>query len=270
MPTKRAILDELTRDELRTSIDSYELPVADRRVRAHFVDALARSRKARLDKILHDLSRERLKELCRAFDLDDSSPRKADLTARLLGQAAVSARRESSAVRAPGSHPLTQPPCTALMCTGDQCASLSPEFASDCSLRYRMCRREWLGHRGPSSSAYCSWSRPKRQLRPTSTRAPGVCCYRCCWEESPLRGWSRDCSGTASPRRFGEGSRPTRNSRHPDRHGRSGGQGVRGRVVPRSGRAGVSTGRVDSPAPHRGSPARLGVPFLQEVLPNPC
>ena len=79
MPTKRAILSELTRDELRDNLDFFELEVDDRRVTSQLIDALAGSRKARLDEILPYLSRSRLKELCRAFDLDDSGRRKADV-----------------------------------------------------------------------------------------------------------------------------------------------------------------------------------------------
>ena len=90
MPTKHAILAELTANELRASIDFYELAVADRRVKPQLVDALARSRKARLYEILQDLSRERLKELCRTFDLDDSGRKKEDLVARLIRSAAAS------------------------------------------------------------------------------------------------------------------------------------------------------------------------------------
>ena len=84
MPTKRAVLSELTAEELRANAEYYELEVADRRVKAQLVDALAGSRSARVDEILADLSRDRLKELCRAFDLDDSGRKKADLVARLL------------------------------------------------------------------------------------------------------------------------------------------------------------------------------------------
>ena len=40
MPTKRKILDALTRDELRATVDRYGLEVQDRRVNAQFVDAL--------------------------------------------------------------------------------------------------------------------------------------------------------------------------------------------------------------------------------------
>ena len=90
MPTKRAILSELTRDELRDNLDFFELEVDDRRVTTQLIDALAGSRKARLDEILPYLSRSRLKELCRAFDLDDSGRRKADLAVRLLGLGAGS------------------------------------------------------------------------------------------------------------------------------------------------------------------------------------
>ena len=88
MPTKRAILSELTADELRANVEYYELAVYDRRVKAELVDALAVSRKARLDEILPDLPRDRLKELCRAFGLDDSGREKAEIAARLIGQAA--------------------------------------------------------------------------------------------------------------------------------------------------------------------------------------
>ena len=85
MPTKHALLAELTSHELRANIDYYELQVADRRMKAHLVDALACSLKVGLDEVLQDLSRDRLKALCRTFDLDDSGRKKADLAARLVG-----------------------------------------------------------------------------------------------------------------------------------------------------------------------------------------
>ena len=97
MPTKRAILAELTRDELRTNVDYYELEVEDRRVKTQLVDALSRSRQAPLDEILQGLSRDRLKELCRAFDLDDSGRKKADIAARLMGRTAASKDADAGA-----------------------------------------------------------------------------------------------------------------------------------------------------------------------------
>ena len=87
MPTKRAILSELTADELRANVEHYELAVDDRRVKTELVEALAASRKARLDEILPDLSRNRLKELCRTLGLDDSGREKAEIAARLIGNA---------------------------------------------------------------------------------------------------------------------------------------------------------------------------------------
>ena len=98
MPTKRAVLAELTRAELRANLDHYELAVDDRRVSAQFVDALARSRKARLAEMLLRLPRVRLKELCRVFGLDDSGRKKADLVARLVGTADASSASESAIV----------------------------------------------------------------------------------------------------------------------------------------------------------------------------
>ena len=111
MPTKRAVLAELTRAELRASLDFHELAVADRRVKSQLVDALARSRKARLDEMLLRLSRNRLKELCRVFGLDDAGRKKADLAARLVGPAAASsastsanaASREESGIAPPAT-----------------------------------------------------------------------------------------------------------------------------------------------------------------------
>ena len=87
VPTKRAILTELTSHELRAIVDGYELQVEDRRVKAQLVDALSRSRRVCVGEILGGLFRDRLKELCRAFDLDDSGRKKADLIAHLVGPA---------------------------------------------------------------------------------------------------------------------------------------------------------------------------------------
>ena len=114
MPTKRAILDQLTAKELRAEVDSHELHVDDRRVRAQLVDALAGSRKVRLDDVLPDLSRNRLKELCRACNLDDSGRKKADLVARLVGPIASSkgamSRGDGGQTSPAVSRPVTEPP----------------------------------------------------------------------------------------------------------------------------------------------------------------
>ena len=65
------------------------------------------------------LSRDRLKELCRAFGLDDSGRRKADLTARLVGPSAASRastsqiagpKRDDGVAQATESAPVATPP----------------------------------------------------------------------------------------------------------------------------------------------------------------
>ena len=109
MPTKRAVLAELTSQELRGAVDGYGLEVDDRRVRAQLVDALARSRKARVEQILQNLSRDRLKELCRGFGLDDSGRKKADLAARLVGPTGA-VNRDSDAVSATDPSPAVSEP----------------------------------------------------------------------------------------------------------------------------------------------------------------
>ncbi len=85
MPKKRDVLDQLKRDELLSAVELFELEVDDRRVRDQLVDALGSSRRAALPAILEPLSRARLKELCRALELDDGGRAKAVLVDRLTG-----------------------------------------------------------------------------------------------------------------------------------------------------------------------------------------
>lgn len=85
MPSKRDVLEQLKRDELLAAVDRFGLEVHDRRARAGLIEALAGSRKAALVTILEDMPRTRLKEICRALDLDDSGREKAVLVARLTG-----------------------------------------------------------------------------------------------------------------------------------------------------------------------------------------
>ena len=113
MPTKRAILSELTSHELQDAIDGYGLQVDDRRVRAQLVDALARSRKARVEQILQGLSRDRLKELCRGFGLEDSGRKKADLAARLVGSTGAAERDGSAGPTADSGSAVSEPESSA-------------------------------------------------------------------------------------------------------------------------------------------------------------
>ncbi len=87
MPTTRAILTQLSRDELLGVLDAYDLRVSDRRVKNQLVDALAASPEVQGEDILPAFPRARLKALCRAFGLDDGGREKALLVKRLTGEA---------------------------------------------------------------------------------------------------------------------------------------------------------------------------------------
>ncbi len=88
MKDKRTVLQALHRDELLAFADSLALPIDDRRSKTKLVETLASSKKASLSALLADLSRDRLKELCRALGLDDSGKEKALLVERLTGSSA--------------------------------------------------------------------------------------------------------------------------------------------------------------------------------------
>ena len=99
MPTKRAILAELTSPELRRSLDFYGLGIENPLDRANLVEAAAESGKG-IAQVLAGLSRDRLKELCRTLNLDDSGRKKADLVARLAAPAQAAERDRSPAPEA--------------------------------------------------------------------------------------------------------------------------------------------------------------------------
>ena len=90
MPPARQLLDLLTRDELLHLVDHHGLTVRDRRQKAHLAEQLEAQGRP-LPELLQGLSRDRLKELCRALGLDDSGKEKAAIIARLAGTAASAA-----------------------------------------------------------------------------------------------------------------------------------------------------------------------------------
>ncbi len=94
MATKRAIVEHLTADELRQLVDQFELTVDDRRARTGMIDTVAASRKVDLEPVLLMFARDRLKELCKKLDLDDSGRDKALIVARLLGRESADERRD--------------------------------------------------------------------------------------------------------------------------------------------------------------------------------
>lgn len=85
MPSKRSVLEQLSRIELLAIVDRFDIVIPDRRAKQGLVEAVASSKKATLASVLPDLPRDRLKELCRGLDLDDSGKEKAVLVERLTG-----------------------------------------------------------------------------------------------------------------------------------------------------------------------------------------
>jgi len=88
MPTKHAILDKLTADELSAIASSRALLVSDKPSNAELVDAVARSKLTSIASILSGYSRARLKTLCRDLGISDAGKEKADLIARITGSRA--------------------------------------------------------------------------------------------------------------------------------------------------------------------------------------
>lgn len=72
MSPKREILAELTGQELRANVDLYDLKVGDRRVKDQLVDALARSRRVKIEGILQSLSPERMRMVAQAVAANGS------------------------------------------------------------------------------------------------------------------------------------------------------------------------------------------------------
>lgn len=105
MPSKRDILPHLTRDELLSAADRFELSIDKRGRKDELVEALAASP---LDELLPTLSRNRLKEICRKLGLDDGGREKALIAARILDEAAPPAQQ--SALDAAWAAAATQDP----------------------------------------------------------------------------------------------------------------------------------------------------------------
>lgn len=84
LPSKNEILSCLNSNELRDILDSFKLNgVLDRRRKDLLVARLSGSQKESLEKILEQLPRSRLKDLCTAFGLEESGKLKTEIAARL-------------------------------------------------------------------------------------------------------------------------------------------------------------------------------------------
>jgi type I restriction enzyme M protein len=98
MSSKRGVLAQLSREELLSVAQRFELEVADRRKKDDLLDAVAASKKATLAEILPELGRERLKALCAAMGLDDGGREKAVLVERMLGTGKATETRKVDVV----------------------------------------------------------------------------------------------------------------------------------------------------------------------------
>ncbi len=117
MPSKRDVLALFSRDELLAIVDRFELSPPDRRAKDGLVETVAASKKATLAELLPDLSRDRLKELCRALGLDDAGREKSALVDRLAGTKGASdalPAKTNGAARAPTPEPVDVTPDTKL------------------------------------------------------------------------------------------------------------------------------------------------------------
>src|SRR5450432_1407801 len=101
MVQKRDVLQLLGRDELVAIVDRFELSPPDRRAKDGLIESVAASKKATLSEILPELSRDRLKEVCRALEVADSGREKAALVERLLGSKAAESAAGSKKNAAP-------------------------------------------------------------------------------------------------------------------------------------------------------------------------
>mgnify|MGYP002620066318 CR=1 FL=1 len=84
MTAPASFLQVLTRNELLVFADVLKVEVVDRRVKGLLVEALSGVEPIRLGEVLRTFPRDRLKELCRTLQLDDSGKAKAPLVERLL------------------------------------------------------------------------------------------------------------------------------------------------------------------------------------------
>ena len=84
MLSKRDVLSVLSRDELLAIVNRFELTPPDRRAKDGLIETVASSKKATLAEVLPELSRDRLKEVCRALGIEDGGREKANIVARLV------------------------------------------------------------------------------------------------------------------------------------------------------------------------------------------
>ncbi len=110
MPSKRRIIEQLNKKELQEITTSFELTVADKRVKDRLAEAVISSRKVTQEAVLSTLSRDRLKELCRNLGIDDTSREKAVLIERLIGKVSTPKSKISTGNPSPPNSKISPKP----------------------------------------------------------------------------------------------------------------------------------------------------------------
>jgi type I restriction enzyme M protein len=95
---RRSALETLGRDRLVALAEQFDVELSDRRSKDRAVDGLVRSRKLDFGNLLAELSRDELKAVCRALELDDSGKEKGPIIERILDAGIRSAARSESGV----------------------------------------------------------------------------------------------------------------------------------------------------------------------------
>jgi SAM-dependent methyltransferase len=85
--TRRAVLEQLSRERLAELAERFELEAADRRSIDAHIDAIVRKRSLDFGALLNALQRDELKAACEALGIDASGREKAPLVQRILGRA---------------------------------------------------------------------------------------------------------------------------------------------------------------------------------------
>jgi hypothetical protein len=97
-PTKRDLLETLTRPRLTELAAIWELEVRKTAAKGELISAFVRRRGIPVPDLLDELTRDELKAACRAFDLDDGGRAKREIAARILA-AGMEAESVPGAVR---------------------------------------------------------------------------------------------------------------------------------------------------------------------------
>ncbi len=210
MPSKRDVLALLSRDELLAVVDKFDLSPPDRRAKDGLVETVAASKRATLAELLPDLSRDRLKELCRSLGLDDGGREKTLLIDRLTGARGASetpsprsngaARSSTPPVEIAPDDKLTTDKLEGYLWSAADILRGSIDSSDYKGFIFGLLFLKAIASRSPIRSGRvrpsCGWKREKMILDPTTTdaRAPAPA-------TRPVATTSRAAtSGSASPR----------------------------------------------------------------------